>query len=332
MEGRSRRIVSDSARILRRARALQAELAPSLLSEKELETWGGRNSLAVVPGPTMQRGIHAERRLAPEASTFDDRMNAVLLKYANIPLGSAGDLVLSEYWNVLDVAAEAVEQTAYPGTIDARKRYALAFRRCARELRNVSNLAENGAGKAMWRAHVTLQLSLDDGTLALWDSSQALVDFVGRRSDGTSQDAGGVSSDAWAFIWDYAVVSRLRQTCPRHFEGVAENRGFMADEEGRPLDEKGRPLLWVWDGMGSGLLEADAAINSNAEDAFRAAMEETGLTRLISGPNWADSYRGTTEHHAFCGLKAVEDFFLLRFFHVYCSPPYSVLATISTTK
>ncbi|MDB5323919.1 MAG: hypothetical protein JWN40_5550 [Phycisphaerales bacterium] len=232
-------------------------------------------------------------------------MDAVLLKYANLPLGAAGELIMPEYWNVLDVAAEAVEQTAYPGTTEARKRYALALRRCAREMRDARGARDRSAGRAMWRARVTLELSLDDGTLGLWDSSQALVDSVGLKADGTSQGRGEVSEAAWGLIWDYAVVSRLRQVCADRFAGVADNREYKADQAGRILDDQGEPLVWTWDGIGSGILNGEAGVNMEAERALKEAMEETGATRILSLPNWADSYEESPEYRALCIKQAI---------------------------
>ena len=247
----------------------------------------------------MRRGIIAERRLAPEAASFEERMDAILLKYANVPLGTAGHLPLPAYYNVMDVAADSVEQAAYPGTDDARKRYALALRRCARELRDVIVSSDKEIGRALWRARTTLQLALEDGTLGLWKSPQALVDEVGRQADGEAQAWSKVSSEAWGFVWDYAVASRLRQVCPEPFASVADNRPFMSDKDGRLLSEEGKPLRWIWDGEGSGCLEDDAAVNQEGERALLAAIDETRVAVVAEEQKWADAYKTSPEHRAF---------------------------------
>jgi hypothetical protein len=297
-QDRRRRIVTDWSRIQRRARAFEEKLAPEMLSPKELNSWRHWRSLKFAPGSAMRKGILAERRLAPEATTFEGRMDAVLLKHANLPIGDAGKLVMCQYWELLDVAAEAVEQAAYPGTNEARKRYALAFRRCARELRDTQTCDEGVPAQALRRAQGTLQLSLDDGTLGLWASSQALIDFVGLKADGESQYVSQVTSAGWDFIWKYAVSSRLRQVSSERFASVADNREYRANEAGRLLDETGQPLVWTWDGMGSGMLGGNAAPNTNAESALQAAIDETGASRVLSAPNWTDIYEKSPEYRA----------------------------------
>src|SRR5687768_15219798 len=64
---RRRRIVIDTTRIFRRARQIQAELAPSRLSASALADWRQWYSMELVPGRQMKIGIAAERRLAPDA-------------------------------------------------------------------------------------------------------------------------------------------------------------------------------------------------------------------------------------------------------------------------
>ncbi|HZZ43284.1 MAG TPA: restriction endonuclease [Tepidisphaeraceae bacterium] len=294
LRDRRRRIVMDYSRTHHRSKELEAELAPTMLSAEELAAWKERNHWIAVPGPEMRRGIEAEKRLAPEAATFDDRMNAVLLKHANVPYGLAGQMVMSDYWQVLDVAANSVEQAAYPGTADARKRYAIGLRGCTRDLQGGG---DNG-GRAMQRAIGTLKLSLKDGTLGLWSSCQELIDFVGMQSNGKSQPVDEVSSDAWHFIWDYAVVSRLRQVLPQRFAGVPDYRPYRADENGCILDDRGQTLAWTWDGKGSGMLNGEACLNLSAGSALKQLLTETGMDQVYERKDWADTYRDTPEYRA----------------------------------
>ncbi|MDB4866089.1 MAG: hypothetical protein JWR03_422 [Cohnella sp.] len=297
---RTRAIVIDFDRVHRRSSIIEADLAPKRLSPTELERWNEWRSNRIVPSAAMLKGIHAERRLAPEATMFEERMEAVLLKYANVPLGHHRKMVLPQYFNALDVAAESVEQAAYPGTVDARKRYALALRRCARDLRLDSYESdENSAGNAKWRARMTLRLALNDGTLRLWDSEQELVDFVGRQSYGTTQDASLVSQSAWMFIWDYAVVSLLRKMRPQRFKDLPDLRPYRADESGRILDARSNPIAWIWDGLGSGLLESDAARNEAADRQLESAMKATGMDVLFASSDRTVDYRQSPQYPAF---------------------------------
>jgi hypothetical protein len=298
-EDRRRRIVPDSAREIRRAYALESELAPTVLSPTELAEWREWRAVVPAPGTLLRTGIAAERRLAPEAATFEARMDFVLLKHANVPLGSAGHLVMGQYWHVVDVAAESIEQAAYPGTDDARKRYALALRRCARDLSDIGLSDARAQGHALWRARGTLRLALDDGTLGLWESSQDVIDFVGRNADGSVQDVDRVSDGAWRFVWEYAVVSRLRQVLPARFAGVPDNREYRADELGRLLDDGGRPLAWVWDGLGSGMLNGYAALNVEAAAAFQLAMDETGVTKILAASDVLERHEASAEYREF---------------------------------
>jgi len=302
----NRAIATDHERVSRRARVFQEQIAAVRLTPEKLVEWRNRHSYELVPGPAMRAGLYAERRLAPEADLFDERMNAVLQKYANVPYGSAGDLILPQFWQLLDVAAESVEQAAYPGTDDARKRYALALRRCARELRDeVSNPDHELEGRARWRAIMTLRLSLDDGTTTLWSSSHDLIDFVGRQPDGSSQAVELVSSSAWRVVWDYAVVSRLRRVRPDRFVDLPDLRRYRVNSDGHFINERGETIRWIWDGSGSGLLEADAVLNDEAKQMYDGAFADSGLRELLSAPDWAERYLKSQQHREFRRRTAV---------------------------
>jgi hypothetical protein len=310
LQQRNRAIVYDDCRVQLRAKELARQIAPKRLTASQLKAWQESDPYEVVPGSAMLRGIHAERRLAPEisGSIGDDRIHFVLQKHVGSPLGEAGELGLSHYWEALDVAADSVEQTAFPGTDEARKRYALAMRRFSRELRQaVAKNDREQVGKFRRQAIGTVRLAIDDGTLKLWRNCQALVDFVGRCSDGSSQDANMVSNAAWRFIWEYAVVSRLRQLRPQCFASVPDLRRYRADEEGRLLDAAGRPIKWCWNGDGSGMLESDAAPNEPFERLYAAAMSESAFDKVLARPDWTSNYEQSTEHLEFCRKMAVAE-------------------------
>jgi hypothetical protein len=310
LQKRNRAVVYDHCRVQLRAKELAGQAAPQRLTPSQLKAWQEFDSHTLVPGPAMMRGINAERRLAPEisGSIGDDRIHFILQKHVGIPLGEAGQLVLSHYWEALDIAAESVEQTAFPGTDEARKRYALAMRRFARELRQAFAKGNREEAEKFRRQAIgTVRLAIDDGTLKLWRNCQALVDFVGRCSDGSSQDANTVSNAAWRFIWEYAVVSRLRQSRPQCFASVPDLRRYRADEEGRLLDAAGRPIKWCWNGNGSGMLESDAAPNEPFERLFAASMSESGFDKVLARPDWTNNYEQSTEHLEFCRKMAVAE-------------------------
>lgn len=295
-----RAIVMDHDRIFRQTREIAGRLAAERFSPEQLVEWKHLHAYQAVAGPEMD----AERRLAPEAAFFEERMNAVLQKHANVPYGSAGQLLMSQFCQVLNVAAESVEQAAYPGTDDARRRYALALRRCARELREDISNPQNGARYSKWRAIMTLRLSLDDGTTTLWRSTQDLVDFVGRQGDGSSQPLNVVSGAAWQVIWDYVVVSRLRAICPSRFTDLPDLRPYRVNRDGRFVNERGEPIRWIWDGKGSGLLETDAVQNDEAKRIFESAFVGSGMGELMSGPHAAE-YSKSPQYREFRRRTAV---------------------------
>jgi hypothetical protein len=295
---RSRIIRTDYARVQRRALEKQATLAAERLSPGALVLWQDWQRYRMVPGGAMETGLDALRRLAPEAAWNDERMNAVLLKHSNLPLGSAGRMPLYRYWQVVDVAADSVEHAAYPGTASAARRYAIAMRRFARDLRNAAESTNlDDIGRTGRQARITLCLALDDGTLGVWDSAQALVDAMGLQRDGSRQPVEAVSDSAWSVIWDYVVVSMLKTVVPSRFENVPDLRTYRISPDGEFLDANRMRIRWVWDGSGSGMLESDAVESDEAARLTASAFAESGLGALLDTKNL--DYDNTEEYRMY---------------------------------
>ena len=268
-----RTIYLNHCRIFRRTRELDREYAKRMLSPEQYEEYR-RSPMAGanwVPSSRFEQLDVNLFRLSPEGDFRDARFEAILQKHANLPLRAKNGLCIDEFATIVDVAKESVELSAYPGTADARKRYAMAFRRYAGEMADTE-----AAPLAARLARNTLRLALDDRSVTVWAGLQGLVDAAGMREDGSSMPAAGVSEGGWQFIWTFTVIAKLRRDWPESFASVLNPWDLPCDEQGRILDDNGRPLLWIWRMDGTGILSGEYALQNGrtyTRDGFFHASE-----------------------------------------------------------
>lgn len=343
-------VVVDWSRIGRRSRELMRTHAKKMLTDLQLREYAEWEHATDQMRPLrgLDRMQQCFDRLAPEGNWQDGRFKAVLTKHAGIPLNDVGELPLDAFAKVLDVAAESVEAQAYPGSSQARIRYALAFKRFAREIADAgearwSEDSGRAAGLAEDSAIRTLILALNDGSLAeLWSSAQELVDSTGLTIDGKSQPHNEVSNSGWLYIWRFPVISRLMHERSSFFEGLTGWRAVQSDQEGHPLDEEGKALKWIWDGYGSGMLERPAAEEPSATEATLSNQDRSSasacnaLAEMVApntpGGSWTSMTKPPVPKRINWGGLTADDFERLLFLLFSCTDAYEHTEWLMKTR